>query len=255
MSDSPTPSGPPLRILYPCTVNPTFDLGMIVEDTMRLLRNGLSQFATIFLAIQVPLVFVQLFAVPGTDQAQGELGNMGNTIVVAVFFGFLGLFASLNVISAARHNIAGVERPFYDIFLNAVIRFPTAIFAALILLVVVLTGLLALIIPGVVVYIFGCFFLEAIGITDRRVFASLVESYELVRGNWWRVFALKLLIFVALVFITAPLLLVDVLLTPPLFVKIPIYLFVSALGVITTLFDIMMFYNLLAVRAHRTIGL
>lgn len=244
-----------MRVSYPSTVSPTFDLGLIVEDAMRLLRSGIHKFATIFLAIQVPLILVQLLAVPAADQPQGELGNMGNAILVAVFFGFLGLFATLNIIIAARHCIAGADHPFYDTFLNAIVRFPTAVFATLTLLIVVFTGVLALIIPGIVFYIFGCFFIQAIAITDRRVFASLIESFELVRGNWWKVFALKFLVIVAMGVLTLPLLLVDVFLAPPLLIKIPIYFFISALAVVANLIDVMMFYNLLAIRAHRNAGL
>jgi hypothetical protein len=243
---------PTSLIQYPSTVNPTFDIGMITEDAMRLLRNGFAQFAAIFLAIQVPLVLVQMFALPPSDQPQGDLGDLGNAILIAVFFGFLGLFASLNIIIAARNNIAGAARPFYLTFVNAMIRFPTAVFAAIPFFFAVSFGLIALIIPGLIIYIFACFFIEAIAITDRRVIASLVESVELVKGNWWRVFALKMILLITVALITAPLLLFDTFATPPLLLRIPIYLFVSALGVVITLFDVMMFYNLLAVRANRT---
>ena len=250
-----TPPHPPLRVLYLSTVSPKFDFGLIIEDAMRLLKNGVWQFVTIFLAIQVPLVLVQMLALPAPDQPQGDLGGMGNMILAAIFFGFLGIFATLNVMTVARHHVANTPKPFYEVFLNAMVRFPTAVFAVLILGIVVFTGLLALIIPGIVFYIFGCCSLQAIALTDRRVFASLIESYELVRGHWWQVFALQFFLFATLLVISLPLILVDSFLMPSLWVKIPIYLFINALEIVITIVNVMMFYNLLAIRAHRAAGL
>jgi hypothetical protein len=250
-----TPPQPYVHLLYPSTVSPRFDFGLIIEDAMRLLKNGVRQFATIFLAIQVPLVLVQMLALPAPDQPQGDLGSMGNMILAAIFFGFLGIFATLNVMTAARHHVVGAPKPFYEVFLNAMVRFPTAVFTALVLGIVVFTGLLALIIPGIVFYVFGCCSLQAIALTDRRIFASLIESYELVRGHWWQVFALQFMLFATLLVISLPLILVDTFLTPPLLVKIPIYLFINALEIVITLVNVMMFYNLLAIKAHRAAGL
>jgi hypothetical protein len=255
MEDFPTPSQPSVRILYPSTVSPRFDFGLIIEDAMRLLKNGVRQFVAIFLAIQVPLILVQMLALPAPDQPQGDLGSMGNTILVLIFFSFLGIFATLNVMTAARHHVAHAPKPFYEIFLNAMIRFPTAVFTVLLLGIVVFTGLLALIIPGVVFYIFGCCALQAIALTDRRIFASLIESYELVRGHWWRVFGLQFFLLATLLIISLPLILVDAFLTPSLLVKIPIYLFINALEIVMTLVNVMMFYNLSAIRAHRAAGM
>jgi hypothetical protein len=255
LEEFPTPPQPTPRLLYPSTVSPRFDFGLIIEDAMRLLKNGFRQFATIFLAIKVPLILVQTLALPAPDQPQGDLGSMGNMILAAIFFGFLGIFATLNIMSAARHHVAGAPKPFYEVFLNAMIRFPTAVFAMLVLGIVVFTGLLALIIPGVVFYVFGCCALPAIALTDRRIFASFIESYELVRGNWWQVFAMQFMLLAMMLVISGPLLLVDVLLTPSLLVMIPIYLFINALEIVVTLVTVMMFYNLLAIRAHRIAGL
>lgn len=255
MEEFPIPPQPFVRLPYPSTVSPRFDFGLIVEDAIRLLKNGLRQFTTIFLAIQVPLVLVQLFALPASDQPQGDLGSMGNMILAAIFFGFLGIFATLNVMTAARHHVAGAPKPFYETFLNAMMRFPTAVFMVLILGIVVFTGLLALIIPGIVFYVFGCCALQAIALTDRRIFASLIESYELVRGHWWQVFALQFMLLATLLIISIPLVLFDTLLAPSLLVKIPIYLFINALEIVITLVNVMMFYNLLAIRAHRAAGL
>jgi hypothetical protein len=255
MEELPITPPAPLHHLYPSTISPKFDFGLIIEDAMRLLKNGFRQFATIFLAIQVPLMLVQMLALPAPDQPQGDLGSMGNMILAAIFFGFLGVFATLNIMTAARHHIVGAPKPFYEVFLNAMVRFPTAVFTVLILGIVVFTGLLALIIPGVVFYIFGCCALPAIALTDRRIFASLTESYELVRGQWWQVFALQFFLFATLLVISLPLILVDAFLTTSLLVKIPIYLFINALEIVITLVNVMMFYNLLAIRAHRVAGL
>jgi hypothetical protein len=83
----------------------------------------------------------------------------------------------------------------------------------------------------------------------------LIESYELVKGHWWHVFALQFFLLATLVVISLPLVLVDAFLTPSLLVKIPIYLFINALEIVITIVNVMMFYNLLAIRAHRAAGL
>ncbi len=229
-------------------------MGLILTDTLKLLRHGFGQFAMIFLAIQAPLQIVQLIALPGSDQPQGELGNTGNLMLSAIFFGFLGLFATLNVMMAARFRVGGSPKVFYEVFLHSIIKFPTAVFATIILFITVFAGLLVLIIPGIIFFIFGCCFLQAIAVTDRRIISSLIESYDMVRGNWWNVFLFQIVLVMVVGIVGLPLFLFDYLVAPPLAIKVPLYLIFDAVGIVANVASVLMFYNLLAIRAHRIMG-
>jgi hypothetical protein len=55
-------------------------------------------------------------------------------------------------------------------------------------------GFILVIIPGILFYVWFSLFAQAIAIEDRRYFRAMGRSRQLVRGSWWRVFGILLVI-------------------------------------------------------------
>lgn len=61
----------------------------------------------------------------------------------------------------------------------------------------VILGTIALIIPGILFYVWFALSSQAIVIENRRYFRAMGRSRQLVRGSWWRVFGILLVIAIA----------------------------------------------------------
>lgn len=244
----------PNRPVYSSPQSPRFDIGEIFSDAFKLLREGFAQFAFIFLLIQAPLIVIQMLLLPPESSVTVDVEALSRLLTSTIFFAFLGLFATLNLLTAARHRIAGTPLAFYEVFLHSILKFPIALLAAWILGVVVFVGALAFIIPGIIFYVFACCFLQAIALRDQRIFGSLVYSYELVKGNWWLVFAYQLICFAITGIISLPLVLFSSALEFGFVVRLMIYLFIGAVEVVISLAGVMMFFNLESIKADRERG-
>lgn len=71
--------------------------------------------------------------------------------------------------------------------------------AAVIFVVCVAIGLFFVVIPGVVLLVFWCLFAPVIVVERVGVFRSFGRSIELVKGNWWAIFAVFLLFLLMLI--------------------------------------------------------
>ncbi len=73
--------------------------------------------------------------------------------------------------------------------------------AGLLFGLLVMVGMIALIIPGIILSLTLFFYAPLIVMDDEPIFSSLSRSHKLVWGNWWRtaaVFSIPLLIFMGL---------------------------------------------------------
>jgi hypothetical protein len=64
--------------------------------------------------------------------------------------------------------------------------FAPILIVILLYLAAVLAGFFAFVLPGVYIAVSWYFVAQAVVVDDRRGFAALARSAELVRGNWWR---------------------------------------------------------------------
>lgn len=145
------------------------------------------------------------------------------------------MFVTLNLFFASRFVLQETPKPFYEIVLHSIVRFPTAVFAMLIFMVTVGVGILALIIPGIIVAVFGSVFLQSIALGDKGIFGSLAHSVELVRGNWWRVLLFYLLVIAAYFFVALPLGLVSIIAEPGFFFDFVGAVFLGFIGLLANL--------------------
>lgn len=251
MDEIPTQLDRPPAPAYRSLNSPTFDVSIIFGDAFKLLGEGFGQFLSIFVLIQLPLIIIQMLLLSPKTPTIENLDEFGRLMVSTMFFAFLGLFGTLNLLTAARHRIAGAPKSFHEVFFGSILKFPMAVFAAVILGIVVFAGALALIIPGIIFYVLGCCFMQAIAIKDQGVFSGLIYSYELVRGNWWFVLAFQLIVFAITAIVSLPLIMLDSLVEVSFPFKLAIYIAIGIVELILNLAGVMMFFNLESIRAHR----
>lgn len=81
-------------------------------------------------------------------------------------------------------------------------KFIPLLFAILLYTLAMMFGMLLLIIPGVYLMLSLSFYLYYLVNEDAGIFASLKQSYRLIKGNWWRtatVYMAPLLIMIAVI--------------------------------------------------------
>lgn len=77
-------------------------------------------------------------------------------------------------------------------------KYPTLLLVSIVMAIIVLPAFI-LIIPGIYLSVRLGYVMEAVLIDNDGVVASLKKSWRVVRGNWWRTFALGLIIVVFMV--------------------------------------------------------
>ncbi|MFH2054732.1 MAG: hypothetical protein ABIJ61_02125, partial [bacterium] len=116
-------------------------------------------------------------------------------------------------------------------------------------------GLLALIVPGINVLVFGCCYALAAVVREYGVIDSLTYSVKLVKGNFGNVFAVQLGIFVGLLVINLLVLGVSavIALVGLQFISELLALFLLAVvEVFALLVNAAMFFNLEAIQRARS---
>ena len=83
-------------------------------------------------------------------------------------------------------------------------RYPTILFAYILTFIINALGLLAFVVPGIFLSIKLLYFEQAILLNGKGAVESLKMSWNVSRGNWWRVFALVLLISLISLMIVFP---------------------------------------------------
>jgi hypothetical protein len=176
----------------------SFDFGGIFRDAIQMLRDNFRLFFTIFLFLDIPLRLVQMAFLPQLAEAGPAMPDMLRLFVASALFSLFSLFPACAAYLAVRDLLVGRVYGFLPTLLRAIGRFPTVAIAGIIFGAASVVGLMALIIPGIVVMVFGCCFVPAAVVRGRGAIESLIYSALLVRGNWFSVFALQIGIVIGL---------------------------------------------------------
>lgn len=81
-------------------------------------------------------------------------------------------------------------------------RFLPLAVASVIYGIAVFLGILVLVIPGIFLLIKLIFYKQTVILDDKSAIDSLKESWKLLKGNWWKVFAVALSLFLPYILLT-----------------------------------------------------
>ncbi len=176
----------------------TLSLASILSDTVSIWRRDLRPLTILAAAIEIPIVVAEiaLHVTPSLeDFVEGSVVISGGVLIVLIYGSLSHHFlAGLleRVVAADRH---GHRRP----SLGEVVRgLPWArlIVADLVLTALILAGLAAFVVPGLVVMTWFAVVLPLVNLERRPVPATFARSYHLVRGHSWRVALVAVTAFV-----------------------------------------------------------
>lgn len=84
-------------------------------------------------------------------------------------------------------------------------KFFPALGAGILYMLILFGGMMLFVIPGIIFWLWFVFYTQAIVLDNKKILESLKFSKSLVKGRWWRVFALSIgsiLLFIALLVVT-----------------------------------------------------
>jgi hypothetical protein len=120
------------------------------------------------------------------------VGAVGVIVVpVALLEVGLGPFAFVG------SSIAGLITPVGGIWRRVGRIVIPLVLTSLLVFIAVVLGTVLLIIPGILFYVWFALSSQAIVIENRRYFGAMGRSRQLVRGSWWRVFGILIVIAIA----------------------------------------------------------
>jgi Membrane domain of glycerophosphoryl diester phosphodiesterase len=194
-------------------------LGDLLDTTFALYRQNFVLFAGVVALLTVPQTLLDMILVLLIPKAT-SVSATGATIVdtnlavtagalsairalVGFVFGFL-ITGALALAVSARYlgRQMAVEDAYAEVGLRSLVSLALASIVAGILIVI---GFLFLVIPGVYLIVRWIFIPETVVLERKGAFAALSRSGELVRGSWWRVAGIGLVLFLLTAFLQAAL--------------------------------------------------
>jgi len=186
------------------------DIGKALTSGFNVLRKNPRIFVPA-LIIAIISTYIQTIPIPSitSDPILGvvdlvALMNWGIFfILVAIITGLVNLFLSGMIVRMTYD----ATRKKLDINKAANIvlkRYIPLLIASIVVGIIVTAGFIALIIPGIFLSIQLVFFSYAILIDNEDIAGSLKKSWRMVKGKWWNVFALMLIIGIVSLMVGLP---------------------------------------------------
>ena len=192
-----------MKQLAPLTV------GDLIDETFRLYRRNFALFAGIVAVIAVPQTLLNMVITAAIPNPVVTTGPSGGATVDAGYLVQALTLVGIRVIIAlvvSQLIIAALSRAISERYLGRTLTvgeayaqvgwrtFVTLVLALLLQGLIVLTGLVLLVIPGIFLAIRLAFISQVIVLERTGVFVALSRSWQLVRGSWWRVLGILLLV-------------------------------------------------------------
>lgn len=128
-------------------------------------------------------------ALPVPPAVAGAIGLLG------MLFGFVFYLVAVRALTRDKAELSTLPS---ELFTRRIGRATiSAIGANIIMQIAITIGFILLVIPGIFLAVSFIFVVFAIGVEDRRAIDSLSRSWELASGNRWSLFALGLIVAVA----------------------------------------------------------
>jgi hypothetical protein len=201
MSSFEPDSNSPQPPTYSIEAAPHFDFGLIFRTALQLLRNNLLLFLAVIFLIDIPLRMLPVGFTPDLGNPEQMMLDWPRMLVALILFSVIRLFPVVVYYRMVGDMLAGERRLLLSIIVRCLGRYPVVVIAALIYGAAAFVGLMALIVPGVIILVFGCCYAAAAVIREQGVVDSLIYSVRLVKGNFGYVFLVQIGIFVALLLV------------------------------------------------------
>lgn len=184
-------------------------VGDLLDETFRLYRTNFALFAGIVAVVAIPETLINMMftaARPSSfvvNNANGASEVDSGALVHTVALGGVSLIITLLL---SQLIIAALARAISDRYLGREVSvwaayagigvgtFVTLVLALILQGFILFVGFLALLIPGIFFAIRFAFISQVIVLEHTGAWDALSRSWNLVRGSWWRVFGILLLV-------------------------------------------------------------
>lgn len=183
-------------------------VGQILDRSFALYRQNFALFAGIVAILQIPLAIINGLITATTQQPpttgtngsvhfssfSGPIGASAGTGLLGLIFGAVITGALAQAISArylGREITIGTA--YASVGAGTVV---SLILASILYGIIVGIGFILIIIPGIYLVVRFLFVPEAIVLERTGIWGAFSRSGQLVKGSWWRVFGIALLVFV-----------------------------------------------------------
>ncbi len=176
----------------------TLSLASVLSETISIWRRDLRPLTILAAAIEIPIVVaeVALHVTPSLeDFVEGSVVISGGVLIVLIYGSLSHHFLAGLLERVVAADRRGHRRP----SLGEVVRgLPWArlVVADLVLTTLILAGLAAFVVPGLVAMTWFAVVLPLVNLERRPVPATFARSYHLVRGHSWRVALVAVTAFV-----------------------------------------------------------
>lgn len=172
----------------------TRDLGTLLSDSLRVMRDHPAAILTIAAAIVVPVhlivsgIGLERLTSPYWDDP-GRAEQLIPTVVSFFVIAPLVAAATIHLLRA----VADRQEPRASTCLQAGLDVFAPLFLAILIAAAgIAVGLAAFVVPGLYLLVRWLFVAQCVVIEDMRGFDALARSGQLVRDNWWRSFGIVL---------------------------------------------------------------
>lgn len=178
---------------------PRFSVGTVLSTSLAVYGRNFIPFTIVALALQVPVLLLQLFFNPAADPTAPNpaIANPGG------FFGYLGVImvagalcnglTTATLVYGSVQDLRGQRASIGDCFSRALAVAVPIILAALGYSICMSLGFLLLVIPGLIFLVVYWLYAPAIVVERLGVSQAFARSADLTRGKRWPIFGLILI--------------------------------------------------------------
>lgn len=167
--------------------------GPLLQEALRVWRAEAATFTLLVLAVSLPLNAVTALWLDWVTEKGAETSwhVIASTYGLKNLLGLPSLFAIAWLVERVRQGGSG---SFQECLRVAVSRWPAGLGTQILLNLALLAGFLLLLIPALFVAVATVFSLALVALRGRSGLDALHGSWDLVRGRWWPVFWLLLVL-------------------------------------------------------------
>ncbi|MFH2056935.1 MAG: hypothetical protein ABIJ61_13335, partial [bacterium] len=142
-----------LQPVYTILAATQFSFSLILRTALYMLRNNLFLFLALVFLIDIPLRMLPLSVTPNLGDPEMLMSDMPRLLVAAMLFTLIRLFPAAAIYRIAGDLVVGERRLLFSVIGRCLYRYPVVVIAAVIYGAAAFVGLLALIVPGIIVLV------------------------------------------------------------------------------------------------------
>ena len=183
--------------------NRNLDIGYVFEKTFSIVGQRITELAILSLVlVGIPNIILTFISAQMLEQAVSS----GNTLamfspgylIMNFLVGLLPILLQAAVIHTTVEAMSGRPSDFGSSLAVALGTFLPLIILSIILSVAYTIGLMLLVVPGLILMTFWVVAVPSLVVEKTGILGSLGRSFDLTEGQRWRIFALMVLAFIAM---------------------------------------------------------